>query len=324
MAEEKKGFFKRLKEGLSKTRNSIVDSFSSVFGASHIDDDFYEELEETFIMADMGYETTEKVIENLKERVKEARIKEPAACKELIINIIRDQMMVDESAYDFEKKKSVILVIGVNGVGKTTTIGKLAAQYKKSGKKVLIAAADTFRAAAIDQLKTWADRAGVEMISHNEGADPAAVVYDAVSAAKARNTDILLIDTAGRLHNKKNLMDELAKMRRIISRDYPNANVESLIVLDGTTGQNALEQARQFSNVTEIDGIVITKLDGTAKGGIAIAIQAELNVPVKFIGIGEKIDDLQRFDPSAYVEALFSGFDEDRSELDILMDEADL
>ena len=324
MAEEKKGFFKRLKEGLSKTRNSIVDSFSSVFGASHIDDDFYEELEETFIMADMGYETTEKVIENLKERVKEARIKEPAACKELIINIIRDQMMVDESAYDFKKKKSVILVIGVNGVGKTTTIGKLAAQYKKSGKKVLIAAADTFRAAAIDQLKTWADRAGVEMISHNEGADPAAVVYDAVSAAKARNTDILLIDTAGRLHNKKNLMDELAKMRRIISRDYPDANVESLIVLDGTTGQNALEQARQFSNVTEIDGIVITKLDGTAKGGIAIAIQAELNVPVKFIGIGEKIDDLQRFDPSAYVEALFSGFDEDRSELDILMDEADL
>ena len=324
MAEEKKGFFKRLKEGLSKTRNSIVDSFSSVFGASHIDDDFYEELEETFIMADMGYETTEKVIENLKERVKEARIKEPAACKELIINIIRDQMMVDESAYDFEKKKTVILVIGVNGVGKTTTIGKLAAQYKKSGKKVLIAAADTFRAAAIDQLKTWADRAGVEMISHNEGADPAAVVYDAVSAAKARNTDILLIDTAGRLHNKKNLMDELAKMRRIISRDYPDANVESLIVLDGTTGQNALEQARQFTNVTEIDGIVITKLDGTAKGGIAIAIQAELNVPVKFIGIGEKIDDLQRFDPSAYVEALFSGFDEDRSELDILMDEADL
>ncbi len=304
MAEEKKGFFKRLKEGLSKTRNSIVDSFSSVFGASHIDDDFYEELEETFIMADMGYETTEKVIENLKERVKEARIKEPAACKELIINIIRDQMMVDESAYDFEKKKSVILVIGVNGVGKTTTIGKLAAQYKKSGKKVLIAAADTFRAAAIDQLKTWADRAGVEIISHNEGADPAAVVYDAVSAAKARNTDILLIDTAGRLHNKKNLMDELAKMRRIISREYPDANVEILIVLDGTTGQNALEQARQFSNVTEIDGIVITKLDGTAKGGIAIAIQAELNVPVKYIGIGEKIDDLQRFDPSAYVEAL--------------------
>ena len=305
MAEEKKGFFKRLKEGLSKTRNSIVDSFSSVFGASHIDDDFYEELEETFIMADMGYETTEKVIENLKERVKEARIKEPAACKELIINIIRDQMMVDESAYDFEKKKSVILVIGVNGVGKTTTIGKLAAQYKKSGKKVLIAAADTFRAAAIDQLKTWADRAGVEMISHNEGADPAAVVYDAVSAAKARNTDILLIDTAGRLHNKKNLMDELAKMRRIISRDYPDANVESLIVLDGTTGQNALAQAKQFMEVADITGIILTKLDGTAKGGIAVAIQSELDIPVKYIGVGESIDDLQKFDADAFVNALF-------------------
>lgn len=323
MAEEKekKGFFKRLKEGLSKTRNNIVDSFASVFGASRIDDDFYEELEETFIMADMGYETTEKVIENLKAKVKEARIKEPAACKELIINIIRDQMMVDETAYDFESKKTVILVIGVNGVGKTTTIGKLAAQYKNAGKRVLIAAADTFRAAAIDQLKTWADRAQVDLISHNEGADPSAVVYDAVAAAKARNTDILLVDTAGRLHNKKNLMDELAKMRRIISRDYPDANVESLIVLDGTTGQNALEQARQFSNVTEIDGIVITKLDGTAKGGIAIAIQSELNVPVKFIGIGEKIGDLQRFDPSAYVNALFADFDEDRTELDILLEE---
>ena len=321
MAEEKekKGFFKRLKDGLTKTRNNIAESFASVFGASKIDDDFYEELEETFIMADMGYETTEKVIENLKERVKEAKIKDPAACKELIINIIRDQMMVEESAYDFENMKTVVLVIGVNGVGKTTTIGKLAAQYKRAGKRVLIAAADTFRAAAIDQLKTWADRAEVDMISHSEGADPSAVVYDAVAAAKARNTDILLIDTAGRLHNKKNLMDELAKMRRIIGRDYPDAHVESLIVLDGTTGQNALEQARQFSNVTEIDGIVITKLDGTAKGGIAIAIQEELNVPVKFIGIGEKISDLQRFDPSAYVDSLFADFDEDRSELDILM-----
>ncbi len=323
MAEgkEKKGFFKRLKEGLTKTRNNIVESFTSVFGASHIDDDFYDDLEETFIMADMGYDTTEKVIENLKEKVKEAKIKEPAACKELIINIIRDQMMVDEGAYDFENKKTVILVIGVNGVGKTTTIGKLAAQYRSSGKRVLIAAADTFRAAAIDQLKTWADRAQVDLISHNEGADPSAVVYDAVAAAKARNTDILLVDTAGRLHNKKNLMDELAKMRRIISRDYPDANVEALIVLDGTTGQNALEQAKQFSNVTEIDGIVITKLDGTAKGGIAIAIQAELNVPVKFIGIGEKIGDLQRFDPSAYVNALFADFDEDRTELDILLED---
>ena len=213
-------------------------------------------------------------------------------------------MQVDETAYDFENKKTVVLVIGVNGVGKTTSIGKLAAQYKARGKKVLMAAADTFRAAAIDQLKTWANRAGVDIIAQNEGADPSAVVYDAVAAAKSRNTDILLIDTAGRLHNKKNLMDELAKMRRIITREYPEANVESLIVLDGTTGQNALEQARQFSSVTEINGIIITKLDGTAKGGIAIAIQSELNVPVKYIGIGEQIDDLMPFDAKSFAEAL--------------------
>ena len=293
MSEEKKGFFSRLKEGLTKTRDNIVSGIDAVFhGASEIDDDFYEELEEMLIMGDVGVNATTDIMERMKTAVKEKHLKLPSECKQLLVESIKEQMRVGETAYDFEKKKSVILVIGVNGVGKTTTIGKLAAQYKKSGKKVLIAAADTFRAAAIDQLKTWADRAGVEMISHNEGADPAAVVYDAVSAAKARNTDILLIDTAGRLHNKKNLMDELAKMRRIISRDYPDANVESLIVLDGTTGQNALEQARQFSNVTEIDGIVITKLDGTAKGGIAIAIQAELNVPVKFIGIGEKIEEM--------------------------------
>ena len=323
--EEKVGFFKRLKNGLSKTRDSFVSGIDSLFtGFSEIDDDFYEELEELLVMGDIGINTTMSIIDGLKERVKEEKIKEASACKQLLIDTIKEQMQIHEDAYEFEHKKSVLLLIGVNGVGKTTSVGKLAGQFKNQGKKVMLAAADTFRAAAIDQLKTWADRAGVEMISHNEGADPAAVVYDAVSAAKARNTDILLIDTAGRLHNKKNLMDELAKMRRIISRDYPDANVESLIVLDGTTGQNALEQARQFSNVTEIDGIVITKLDGTAKGGIAIAIQAELNVPVKFIGIGEKIDDLQRFDPSAYVEALFSGFDEDRSELDILMDGADL
>lgn len=229
-------------------------------------------------------------------------------------------MQVDETAYDFENKKTVVLVIGVNGVGKTTSIGKLAAQYKARGKKVLMAAADTFRAAAIDQLKTWANRAGVDIIAQNEGADPSAVVYDAVAAAKSRNTDILLIDTAGRLHNKKNLMDELAKMRRIITREYPEANVESLIVLDGTTGQNALEQARQFSSVTEINGIIITKLDGTAKGGIAIAIQSELNVPVKYIGIGEQIDDLQKFDPNSYVNALFADFDM-RSDVEILVDE---
>ena len=274
-APQKKGFFARLKEGLTKTRNSISDSFNNLFKASELDDDFYDELEETLVMSDMGYETTERIVEDLKARVKEEHIKEAQACRDLVINIIRDQMQVDETAYDFENKKTVVLVIGVNGVGKTTSIGKLAAQYKARGKKVLMAAADTFRAAAIDQLKTWANRAGVDIIAQNEGADPSAVVYDAVAAAKSRNTDILLIDTAGRLHNKKNLMDELAKMRRIITREYPEANVESLIVLDGTTGQNALEQARQFSSVTEINGIIITKLDGTAKGGIAIAIQSE-------------------------------------------------
>lgn len=317
--KEKKGFFKRLKEGLSKTRNNIADSFSNLFKATEIDDDFYDELEETLIMSDMGYETTEKIIEDLKSKVKEMKLKEADACRELIINIIRDQMSVDENAYDFENKKTVVLVIGVNGVGKTTSIGKLAAQYKASGKKVLMAAADTFRAAAIDQLKTWSDRARVDIIAQDEGADPSAVVYDAVAAAKARNTDILLIDTAGRLHNKKNLMDELGKMRRIISKEYPEANVESLIVLDGTTGQNALEQARQFSQVTEINGIIITKLDGTAKGGIAIAIQSELNVPVKYIGIGEKIDDLQKFDPNNYVNALFADFDL-KSDIDIIIE----
>jgi len=317
--KEKKGFFKRLKEGISKTRNNIAESFNNLFKASELDDDFYDELEETLVMSDMGFETTEKIIDGLKEKVKELKIKEAEACKELVINIIRDQMSVDESAYEFEKKKTVVFVIGVNGVGKTTSIGKLAAQYKAQGKKVMMAAADTFRAAAIDQLKTWSNRAGVEIIAQNEGADPSAVVYDAVAAAKARNTDILLVDTAGRLHNKKNLMDELAKMRRIIDKEYPEANVESLIVLDGTTGQNALEQARQFSSVTEINGIIITKLDGTAKGGIAIAIQSELNVPVKYIGIGEKIEDLQKFDPNSYVTALFSDF-ELHSDIEMIID----
>ena len=317
--KEKKGFFKRLKEGLSKTRNNIAESFNNIFKASEIDDDFYDELEETLIMSDMGFETTERIINDLKDKVKELKIKEAEECKNLVINIIRDQMSVDDSAYDFENKKTVVFVIGVNGVGKTTSIGKLAAIYKSQGKRVMMAAADTFRAAAIDQLKTWSNRAGVDIIAQNEGSDPSAVVYDAVASAKARNTDILLIDTAGRLHNKKNLMDELAKMRRIITKEYPEANVESLIVLDGTTGQNALEQARQFSSVTEINGIIITKLDGTAKGGIAIAIQSELNVPVKYIGIGEKIEDLQKFDPNSYVTALFSDFDL-KSDMEIIVD----
>lgn len=316
---KKEGFFQRLVSGLSKTRNSINESFNQLFsGFSSIDDDFYDELEETLIMADLGLDTTEKIIDQLKTLVKKNHIKEVDACRELVINIIKEQMLVDDNAYDFENEKTVMLIIGVNGVGKTTSIGKLAAQYKNRGKKVMMCAADTFRAAAIDQLKTWANRAGVDIIAQNEGSDPTAVTFDAVKAAQARNTDILLVDTAGRLHNKKNLMDELAKMKRIIEREYPDAHLETLIVLDGSTGQNALEQARQFSTVTNIDGIILTKLDGTAKGGIAIAIQAELDVPVKYIGVGEKIDDLQRFNPESYVNALFADMDT-RSDIEILI-----
>ena len=300
------GFFARLVSGLTKTRNSLNESFNNLFsGFSSIDDDFYDELEETLVMADLGLDTTEKIIDNLKDMVKKNHIKEAAECKELVINVIKEQMLVEDEAYDFEDKKSVMLIIGVNGVGKTTSIGKLAAQYKNRGKKVMMCAADTFRAAAIDQLKTWADRAGVEIIAQNEGADPAAVTFDAVKAASARGVDILLVDTAGRLHNKKNLMDELAKMKRIIEKEYSDAHLETLIVLDGSTGQNALEQARQFSNVTQIDGIILTKLDGTAKGGIAVAIVSELNIPVKYVGVGEGIDDLERFNSDEFVDALF-------------------
>lgn len=318
---KKKGLFGRLFAGLAKTRNSINDSFNRLFsGFSSIDDDFYEELEETLIMADLGLDTTERIIEELKVLVKKNHIKEVEACRELVVNIIKDQMLVDDSAYDFENKKTVMLIIGVNGVGKTTSIGKLAAQYKGRGKRVMMCAADTFRAAAIDQLKTWANRAGVEIIAQNEGSDPGAVTFDAVKAAAARDVDILLIDTAGRLHNKKNLMDELAKMKRIIEKEYGDAHLETLIVLDGSTGQNALEQARQFSTVTEINGIILTKLDGTAKGGIAIAIQSELNVPVKYIGVGEQIDDLQKFNPESYVNALFADMDT-RTDIEILVPE---
>ena len=276
---------------------------------TEIDEDFYDELEETLISADMGFETTEKVIDDLRKKVDELGIKDAARCKEFVMNSLRDQMHVPDNAYCFEDAKTVMLIIGVNGVGKTTSIGKLAAQYKNQGRSVLVAAADTFRAGAIEQLRTWTERAGVDLIAQNEGADPSAVVYDAVKAAKARKTNLTLIDTAGRLHNKKNLMDELAKMRRVINREYPECYVETLIVLDGSTGQNALEQARQFSTVTEINGIILTKLDGTAKGGIAVAIQSELKVPVKYIGVGEKIDDLQKFDPEEYINALFSDFD---------------
>lgn len=322
MSEEKKGFFKRLAEGLTKTRNNIVAGIDSVFhGFSSIDDDFYDEIEEILVMGDIGINATTAIIENLKKKVKEQHIKEPSECKQLLINSIKEQMRVEETAYRFEHETSVVLVIGVNGVGKTTSVGKLAGKLKDQGKKVVLGAADTFRAAASEQLTEWANRAGVDIIYGGEGADPAAVVYDAVAAAKARKADVLLCDTAGRLHNKKNLMEELRKINKIIDREFPEAFKETLIVLDGTTGQNALEQARQFSTVTELDGIVITKLDGTAKGGIAIAIQSELDVPVKFIGVGEKIGDLQRFDPQAYVDALFADFDEDRTEIDILIDE---
>ena len=306
MAEEKKGFFSRLVAGLTKTRDSIASVFDDIFsGFSSIDDDFYEELEEVLVMADIGIHTTEKIIEDLKVKVKENHLKEPAQCREYLIRSIKDQMAVDEDAYAFENKKTVMLVIGVNGVGKTTSVGKLAGQYKNSGKKVLLAAAETFRAGAIEQLTEWSRRAGVDIIAGQEGSDPASVVFDALAAAKARNVDMLICDTAGRLHNKKNLMEELKKINRIIDREYPEAYRETMIVLDGTTGQNALVQAKQFKEAADITGIILTKLDGTAKGGIAIAIQAELGVPVKYIGIGEKIEDLQKFDSDSFVDALF-------------------
>lgn len=303
---EKKGFFTRLRDGLAKTRNNIVHGIDSVFsGFSAIDDDFYEELEEILIMGDIGVSATADIIERLKKQVKEQHIKEPQECKRLLIEGIKEQMHVDETAYDFEDRQSVIMLIGVNGVGKTTSVGKLAGKLKSRGRKVLIAAADTFRAAAGEQLAEWAKRADVPMIGGKEEADPASVVFDAVSAAKARGVDVLLIDTAGRLHNKKNLMEELRKMNRIIDREFPDAHRENLIVLDGTTGQNALVQAREFGEVAQLTGIVLTKLDGTAKGGIAVAIQSELNVPVKYIGVGESIDDLQKFDADEFVNALF-------------------
>ena len=310
--EKKKGFFGRLVAGLTKTRDNIVKGIDSVFsGFSHIDDDFYEEIEEILVMGDLGVHATESIIENLKQQVKEQHIKEPADCKELLIESIKKQMDVGETAYRFENEQSVVMVIGVNGVGKTTSVGKLAGKLKAQGKKVVLAAADTFRAAAGSQLEEWANRADVEMIGGQEGADPASVVYDAVAAAKARHADVLLCDTAGRLHNKKNLMEELKKINRIIDREYPEAFRETLVVLDGTTGQNALSQAKQFAEVADITGIILTKMDGTAKGGIAVAIQSELGIPVKYIGVGESIDDLQKFDSNDFVNALFDRGDKE-------------
>ena len=300
------GFFKKLVSGLTKTRDNIVHGIDNVFsGFSKIDDDFYEELEETLIMGDLGVNTTEEIIENLKEKVKENHIKDPADCKELLINTIKEQMDLGENAYEFENRKSIVLVIGVNGVGKTTSIGKLAAQLKAQGKKVVLAAADTFRAAAIEQLTEWADRSGVDIISQSEGSDPAAVIYDAISAGRARNADVIICDTAGRLHNNKNLMEELKKINRIIDKEMPEAYRENLIVLDGTTGQNALSQLKEFKEAADVTGIILTKMDGTAKGGIAVAIQAEYGIPVKYIGVGEHIDDLQKFNSQDFVNALF-------------------
>lgn len=306
MEEKKKGFFSRLVAGLTKTRENIVSGMDSIFsGFSAIDEDFYEELEETLIMGDMGIQTTMSVLEELKKAVKEQHIKDPSQCRQVLIDSIRKKMDLGENAYEFEHRKSVVLVIGVNGVGKTTSIGKLADQLKSDGKRVILAAADTFRAAAIEQLSEWADRAGVDLIAQKEGSDPAAVIYDAIAAAKSRNADVLICDTAGRLHNKKNLMEELKKINRIIDKEYPEAYRETLVVLDGTTGQNALVQARQFMEAAPITGIILTKLDGTAKGGIAVAIQSELGIPVKYVGVGEKIDDLQKFSSGDYVNALF-------------------
>ena len=307
--EKKKGFFRRLLDGMSKTRNNLADGLRSLFGGSNIDEDFYEELEEILIMADLGVGTTEDILTSLRAKVKEQKIKEPAECRQLLMDTIREQMALPADAYDFENQPTVIMMVGVNGVGKTTTAGKIAGSMHAEGKKVLLAAADTFRAAATEQLTEWAHRAGCEIISAKEGADPAAVVFDAVNAAKARKADVLICDTAGRLHNKKNLMDELGKINRVVDREYPQAHRETFVVLDATTGQNALVQAREFNEIADITGIVITKMDGTAKGGIVIAIQKELGIPVKYIGVGEKLDDMQRFDPDAFVEALFAAPD---------------
>ncbi len=304
--EKKKGFFSRLVSGLSKTRDNIVAGFDNIFtGYASIDDDFYDEIEETLIMGDIGITATESIMQDLKQKVRDQRIRDPQKCKQLLIDSIRDEMKVCDTDYEFERRKSVVLVVGVNGVGKTTSVGKLAGLLKDEGKKVMLAAADTFRAAAAEQLQEWADRAGVDIIRGQEGSDPGSVVYDAITAAKARNVDVLLCDTAGRLHNKKNLMNELSKINRIIDREYPEAYKETLVVLDGTTGQNALSQAKEFREVTDVTGIILTKLDGTAKGGIAVAIHSQLGIPVKYIGVGEQIDDLQKFNADDFINALF-------------------
>lgn len=299
------GIFKKFNLGLKKTRESMAGAIDNMLHSyKDIDESLYEDLEEILVMGDVGINTAQEIVEKLKERVKKKNIGTPEKVKEQIKEIVEEMLTGDEEM-SLITMPSIILVIGVNGVGKTTTIGKMAAMYKQQGKKVLLGAADTFRAAAIDQLQIWADRAGVDIVKHKENADPAAVVYDTIQAGKARNVDIIICDTAGRLHNKKNLMDELSKIYRVIDRELPYSDRESLLVLDATTGQNAVNQAREFKNVAEITGIVLTKLDGTARGGVVLSIKNDLRVPVKFVGVGEQIDDLQPFSPKAFAEGLF-------------------
>lgn len=312
------GLFDRLKSGLSKTRDSIVGGIDSVFSSfSKIDDDFYDELEETLIMGDIGVRATDEILEDLRAKVKEEGIRDPKDCKQLLINSIKEKMDLGPNAYDFENQRSIVMLIGVNGVGKTTSVGKLAGLLRAQNKKVVMAAADTFRAAAIEQLTEWSKRTGADIIAQTEGSDPAAVIYDAIQASHARNADVLLCDTAGRLHNKKNLMAELQKIDKVISREAGNLYRENLIVLDATTGQNALSQLREFKEVTDITGIILTKMDGTAKGGIAVAIQAELGIPVKYIGVGEQVSDLQKFNSETFVNALFDLDSEDDKDDDL-------
>jgi len=304
MAEN--SFFKKLVSGLSKTRDSIVKNLTSVFsGITCIDDDFFDELEEVLIMGDLGVQTTEKVLDILRDKVEDENIMTPEECQEALIDILTDMVKQPEDAYRFENEPSIVFMIGVNGVGKTTSVGKLSAKYKLAGKKVMMAAADTFRAAAIDQLKVWSERADVPMITQTEGSDPSAVVFDAVQSFNAKKNDLLFIDTAGRLHNKTNLMNELSKMDRIITQNAPNVHRESWLVLDATTGQNAISQAKEFMEVAKITGLVLTKMDGSAKGGMVISIQSELGIPVKFIGVGEGIDDLEKFNSTDFIHALF-------------------
>ena len=298
------GFFEKIKQGLSKTRQNLGATLSSVFSGSELDDDFYDELEESLILADMGVQTTGEAVERLRKAAKEQRIKTAEEAREVLKDILTDMLTVGDLELNVATTPSVVLVIGVNGVGKTTTIGKLAAKYQNEGKKVLLVAADTFRAAAADQLEIWAGRSGADIVRQNEGADPASVVFDGIRAAKARNADIILIDTAGRLHNKQNLMNELNKISRIVERELPEAAREVLLVLDGTTGQNGLIQAKQFKEIAGVTAIALTKLDGTAKGGIVVAVAHSLQIPVKFVGVGEQVDDLMGFQPKEFVEAL--------------------